>query len=436
MSFNGLVNLLDFRNPVGTKSPMTAPIADEIVYVDHNAVSPVERHTPQDLQILIQTYRHVNKHLDGQVSELSSEVEKLKAERDSWKERALALTAVLNRQKKEGAEPSPIIEEIADEEVDALCLSISQDEDLEILERDGIIAEKLIKRGIAASWFIDPNEITLGDKIGEGTFGTTYMGRWHGGNVCIKCIKVDTHQDAVSFYREIEALSCIRHPNILPFLGASINRPDHCWLVCEYMSRGTLSRWLYGDRTQRSLLDRLEHCLSIARGMEACEMCTPPIVHRDLKPSNVFLDGGGVARIGDFGLARRLNPEGRSSLTGETGTYFYMSPEMIQHNTYTSATDIWSWGVLACELLNKSLPYHGLYLTPVQVAMAVSKGDLKPTFPMDIHPKLNDLMESVFDLEPSRRPAFKAIVNQMSEIIDEIRETAQPEGFVRRLLRL
>lgn len=165
---------------------------------------------------------------------------------------------------------------------------------------------------------------------------------------------MESRQDAVSFYREIEALSCIRHPNILPFLGACVDRPDHCWLICEYMSGGTLSRWLYGDRfTQRSLIDRLEQCLSIARGMEACESCTPPIVHRDLKPSNVFLDGGGIARIGDFGLARRLNPEGRTSLTGETGTYFYMSPEMIQHTIYTSAADVWSWGVLTCELLNK-----------------------------------------------------------------------------------
>lgn len=57
------------------------------------------------------------------------------------------------------------------------------------------------------------------------------------------------------------------------------------------------------------------------------------------------------------------------------------------------------------------------------MAIAVSKGKLKPSFPADIHPKLNDLLESVFDFEPSKRPDFKAIVNQMSEIIDEIRET-------------
>lgn len=190
--------------------------------------------------------------------------------------------------------------------------------------------------------------------LGEGAFGKTYLARWHGATVCVKCVKVDSRQDQVSFFREIEALSCLRHPNILPFVGACIDKPDNCWLVCEFMTGGTLAKWLHGDQAKpHSLVVRLQKALDIARGMEACQKCEPPIVHRDLKPSNIFLDEGRNARIGDFGLARRMNPEGISSLTGETGTYVYMSPEMIKHEVYDSATDVWSWGVIACELISK-----------------------------------------------------------------------------------
>lgn len=65
--------------------------------------------------------------------------------------------------------------------------------------------------------------------------------------------------------------------------------------------------------------------------MQALHGQHPCIMHRDLKPSNVFMDAGGHARVGDFGLTRRLMPhESRASLTGETGTYLYMAPEVMR----------------------------------------------------------------------------------------------------------
>lgn len=56
-----------------------------------------------------------------------------------------------------------------------------------------------------------------------------------------------------------------------------------------------------------------------------------------------------------------------ATLTGETGTYVYMAPEMIRHELYTSKADVYSWGVLLAECLSQRPPYEGLYLTPVQV---------------------------------------------------------------------
>ena len=55
-----------------------------------------------------------------------------------------------------------------------------------------------------------------------------------------------------------------------------------------------------------------------------------------------------------------------TSLTGETGTYVYMAPEMVRHEPYTGKADVYSWGVLLAETLSQRPPYEGLYLTPVQ----------------------------------------------------------------------
>lgn len=71
--------------------------------------------------------------------------------------------------------------------------------------------------------------------------------------------------------------------------------------------------------------------LQVAQGMAGLEGEDPPIVHRDLKPSNVLIDGAGAARVADMNLSLRLCEESLTVLTGETGTYLYMSPEMMRH---------------------------------------------------------------------------------------------------------
>ena len=73
----------------------------------------------------------------------------------------------------------------------------------------------------------------------------------------------------------------------------------------------------------------------------------------------------------------------------------------------------------------KTLPYQGNYLTPVQVAVAVSDGKLKPSFPQDIHPRLNTLLDRVLKFDPSQRPSFEWIVKELSDIVTELKEAAR-----------
>ena len=68
-----------------------------------------------------------------------------------------------------------------------------------------------------------------------------------------------------------------------------------------------------------------------------------------------------------------------ATLTGETGTYVYMAPEMIRHELYTTKADVYSWGVLLAECLAQRPPYEGLYLTPVQASSLWLSLPSKPT---------------------------------------------------------
>ena len=64
-------------------------------------------------------------------------------------------------------------------------------------------------------------QVELGKVLGAGTFGTTYLGRWRGGNVAVKCVQIKQRNEAESFLREVDVLSRVRHPNVMPFYGMS-----------------------------------------------------------------------------------------------------------------------------------------------------------------------------------------------------------------------
>ncbi|KAF5827897.1 hypothetical protein DUNSADRAFT_18555, partial [Dunaliella salina] len=85
----------------------------------------------------------------------------------------------------------------------------------------------LIAQGKAAGWLISPSEVIRGRVLGEGAFGVTYEGRWRGAKVAVKCVRVSQAVEQLSFLREVEALSSVRHPNVLPFLGASMLDLEH-----------------------------------------------------------------------------------------------------------------------------------------------------------------------------------------------------------------
>jgi serine/threonine-protein kinase TNNI3K len=162
----------------------------------------------------------------------------------------------------------------------------------------------------------------------------------------------------------------------------------------------------------------------VARGMAALAASDPPLLHRDLKPSNILIDGGGQPRVADFGLARWLAPGDGATLTGETGTYQYMAPEVFRHEAYGPPADVWSFGCVLVEIMAQALPYGDALLTPVQVATAVAADQLRPGLPAggcgDVPPGVASLIAACTDPEPALRPSFAEVAATLGRIASEV----------------
>ncbi|KAK7377095.1 hypothetical protein VNO80_02515 [Phaseolus coccineus] len=281
----------------------------------------------------------------------------------------------------------------------------------------------IIHQAKTNGWYIHPNEIKLEEKIGEGSTAEIHRGTWRGFEVAVKCISQDffriNQNGVVYFSQELETLSRQRHRFVLQLMGACIEPPHHAWVVTEYLST-TLKEWLHGPGNRRRermvplppLQERVGRALEIALAMQYLHEQKPKLVHRDLKPSNIFLDDAMHVRVADFGHARFLGDE-EMALTGETGTYVYMAPEVIRCEPYNENCDVYSFGIILNELLTGNYPYVETEYGPTKIAMEVVESNLRPKLPSDDDVgKLGDLLHLIslcWDQNPTTRPSFATI---------------------------
>ncbi|XVE75169.1 hypothetical protein DITRI_Ditri12bG0074000 [Diplodiscus trichospermus] len=201
-------------------------------------------------------------------------------------------------------------------------------------------------------------------KIGDGGFGSVYLGQLHDNRiVAVKYLhKNNQTGKALStkfFCNEILILSSINHPNLVKLHGYCSD-PRGLLLVYDYVPNGTLAHHLH-DRPKNSLTwqVRLEIALQTASAIEYLHFSVvPPIVHRDITSSNIFVEKDMRIKVGDFGLSRLLAfPENSSSKsdfvwTGPQGTPGYLDPDYHRSFQLTEKSDVYSFGVVLLELIS------------------------------------------------------------------------------------
>mmetsp|Transcript_16199 Transcript_16199/g.19444 ORF Transcript_16199/g.19444 Transcript_16199/m.19444 type:complete len:590 (-) Transcript_16199:31-1800(-) len=286
---------------------------------------------------------------------------------------------------------------------------------------------ELRRNAMANNWLIQPNDIDLSsldlsapfERIGRGTRGDVFRGRLHGADVAVKkvLIKGQTQKHIQRFFRQVKLMSQIRSPHVVPFLGASLDPPDGCFLITQYMPNGNAHDWLHNNGgTPPPMEKRLQLAVQVATAMQCLQEMTPTLMHRDLKPSNVLIGPAGEAYVTDFELVREVpvsGPDIPPDVTGEAGTYIYMAPEVIEHRAYSASADMYSFGIMLAELVTAQVPYSDLNLTPIQVAYGVAQRGLRPTLPPSVPDDLQETIKGCWDTDVSKRPSFQHIAKEL-----------------------
>ncbi|KAK8706731.1 hypothetical protein V6N13_057808 [Hibiscus sabdariffa] len=191
-------------------------------------------------------------------------------------------------------------------------------------------------------------------KIGQGSYGSVYLGKIRGNDVAVKQMK---NTKSKEFLSEINILCKVHHSNLIKLIGYAAGG-DSLFLVYEYARNGALSDHLHGStgRGYNALgwTMRVRIALDAAKGLEYIHKHTKPYyVHRDVKTSNILLDSSFRAKISDFGLVKLLDhsPEVGAAVSRIVGTFGYLSPEYVRDGRVTTKSDVYAFGVVLMELL-------------------------------------------------------------------------------------
>ena len=202
-------------------------------------------------------------------------------------------------------------------------------------------------------------------EIGHGGMGVVYLAVRADDEfkkqVAVKLVQPGPHNEDLlrRFRRERQILASLDHPNIARLLDGGTTEQGVPYLVMEYVTGTPITE--YCDESRLSITDRLKLYRDVCAAVRHAHQSL--VIHRDLKPSNILVTAGGDVKLLDFGIAKLLYTNSDSvALDTTTGvpvmTPEYASPEQIRGEPVTTASDVYSLGVVLYELLTGHYPYR------------------------------------------------------------------------------
>ncbi|XP_044731182.1 focal adhesion kinase 1 [Chrysoperla carnea] len=275
------------------------------------------------------------------------------------------------------------------------------------------------------------DQIELGEIIGEGQFGDVHKGTYKSlrdGSVtpvAVKTCKVEADfATAEKFLEEAYIMQQFDHPHIIKLIGVCSQNP--IWIVMELAKIGELRAYLQQNKQRLDLGHLLLYSFQLSTALSYLE--SKKFVHRDIAARNVLVSSPNCVKLADFGLSRWVEEQSYYKASKCVLPIKWMAPESINFRRFTTASDVWMFGVCMWEILMFGIkPFQGVKNT--DVIGKIENGE-RLALPANCPPRLYSLMSQCWCYEPSKRPTFKNIKEVLNEILME--EQSQQQETMRR----
>ncbi|KAK9538930.1 hypothetical protein VZT92_004070 [Zoarces viviparus] len=269
---------------------------------------------------------------------------------------------------------------------------------------------------------IDISCVKIEEVIGAGEFGEVCRGRLKQSGrremvVAIKTLKAGyTERQRRDFLAEASIMGQFDHPNVIRLEGV-LTRSCPVLIITEFMENGALDSFLRLNDGRFTMTQLVGMLRGIAAGMKY--LSDMNYVHRDLAARNILVNSNLVCKVSDFGLSRFLDdtsadPTYTSSLGGKIPIR-WTAPEAIAFRKFTSASDVWSYGIVMWEVVSYGeRPYWDMSNQDVMTAV---EQDYRLPPPMDCPMVLHQLMLECWMKERNLRPKFSRIVSTLDKLL-------------------
>ncbi|EYC10540.1 hypothetical protein Y032_0055g2613 [Ancylostoma ceylanicum] len=272
---------------------------------------------------------------------------------------------------------------------------------------------------------IPPEKITLCKELGHGEFGSVWQASWKGGpngaesmQVAVKCVAPDKLiTSSAAFLQEAAIMTRMHHEHVVRLYGVVLDMKK-VMMVSELATCGSLLECLHKPALRDSFPVHVlcDYAEQIAKGMAYLE--SKRLIHRDLAARNVLVFGPKKVKISDFGLSRSLGV-GEDYYRSEFTTSLklpiaWCAPECINFLKFTSASDVWSYGVTLWEMFSYgAMPWNGR--TGAEILQLIDQKREHLDRPTACPEDMYAMMEECWNYAPVKRPTFAQIMTQFPE---------------------
>ncbi|XP_062255175.1 focal adhesion kinase 1-like isoform X2 [Platichthys flesus] len=302
----------------------------------------------------------------------------------------------------------------------AVCVS-ETDDYAEIIDEEDTYTMPSKYYGLdqARDYEIQRDRIELGRCIGEGQFGDVHQGIYISPenpalSVAVKTCKNST-SDSVreKFLQEALTMRQFDHPNIVKLMGVITENP--VWIIMELCTLGELRSFLQVRKYSLDLASLILYSHQLSTALAYLE--SKRFVHRDIAARNVLVSTVDCVKLGDFGLSRYMEDSSYYKASKGKLPIKWMAPESINFRRFTTASDVWMFGVCMWEVLMYGIkPFQGVKNN--DVIGRIENGE-RLAMPPQCPPTLYSLMTKCWSYDPSKRPRFTELKTQLSTILEE-----------------